>query len=556
MRNDHSVRHWTIRASGVLVLLACAMNNSSAQQNVILVVLDACRADAVDASRSGIPLMPNLSAFPAVRFQRAYATSGWTSPSMMSIFTSTHVDTHQVHVGPGFFPGTMESMGEYFREAGYTTLGVQTNGNLTAELGYARGFDQYIYQPYQPAGRADWVTATALSLIEGISEPYFLYVHYMEPHVPYAPPPAYRALMGYPPPALSPEEQAIAENILPYQLDYLGYHLGLQPELTYPQLSSLGEDAVRALYDGEVRYNDEQLAILLAHMADEHPDSIIIITADHGEHFWEHNSLGHTTTVYEPLTHVPLFIRAPGLAPAASDTLVSTVDILPTLAALLNLPVRNHWEGRDLLGERAPDGPLYACGKARVPWHRNLQMIRHGDMKLIRNYTTGETELYDIASDPGELHNLSASRPETLQAMTTLLHVHLLENARANGPDDVVTAVPDQPLNEGRTVRLTAPAGTGHVWFRNGVPVENAPPRITGADTGTLVISGVTLADMGSYECIATDDLLLLSVTTPYMLTVQPGEPMPAGNALRLMVLVLLVLLTAAHRLCGRSAAR
>ncbi len=498
-------------------VLAEPVEGEDESKNVVFVLIDACREDRVDAFRNGVPVMPYLSSLPAVRFRNAYAPAPWTAASMISIFSSTHVDTHQEHIGACPFPDKMETMGEYFKSAGFSTFGVQTNGNLTEDLGHARGYDQYVYNSNAPA---DVVTSTALSLVEEAATPFFLYVHYMDPHVPYTPPPAYQTLMGYPDPELSPEEQAIAEDYIPYHLDYLRYYLGLQPELTYEQLSPLGCDAVRSLYDGEVRFADDQLNLLITGILEEHPDTIIVIAADHGEHFWEHNFLGHSLSLYQPLVHVPLFIKVPGYPETSTDIFVSVLDLMPTLAALLNTPARSWWEGRDLFGARDPEGPVYACGKTRPPWLRDLEMVCVGGMKLIRESNTGRTELYDISSDTEELMNLADTQPDVLEDLKLLLLIHVLGNARANGPDVVVSASPDGPLEAGATVQLTGPEGTGHKWFKDGVPIKNIVPHLSGSNTRLLTIQGLAPEDSGQYECIAKDESLHLAVTYPYTLNV------------------------------------
>lgn len=515
--------------------------------NVVLVILDACRLDEVDASRGGVPLMPYLSSLPAVRFQNAYAPAPWTAASMISLFSSTHVDTHQEHIGECPFPENMHTMGEYFKSAGFTTLGVQTNGNLAAELGHARGFDQYTYIFDAPA---DTVTSTGLSLLEGVTDPFFLYVHYIDPHVPYAPPGYYKTLMDYPPSGLSVAEQDVIENeFIPYQTDYLRYHLGLQSELMYAPLSPLGCDATRSLYDAEVRFTDDQLGILITELLAEHPNTIVIITADHGEHFWEHNSLGHVTTVYEPLAHVPFFLMAPGIPEDSVDTVVSTLDMMPTLASLLNLPSHSYWEGRNLFEPRDPGGPVFTCGKTRLPWLRDLEMVRMNDIKLIRQSNTGESELYDLSSDPGELVNLADTQPDTLKQMTTILLTRLLESARANGPDAVISVSPSNYLEVGGTVQLTGPEGTGHVWYKDGLPLNDAQPHISGTTTRTLKIQGLIQDDSGRYECTCNDELLHLDVTRPYYLNVLEENAAPAPGILSVLLVMVILSLLAVRRL-------
>lgn len=244
-----------------------------AQQNVVFIILDACRDDCLDTSRGGVPLTPFLSTFPATRFRETSSTASWTRPSMASIFTSTHVDTHQIQEQSRTLPESFETMAEYLKSAGYATLAVQTNGVVSADWGFAQGFDQYIFNSFAPA---DVVTTTALSLVSNASTPFFLYLHFNQPHVPYYPPPPYRTMMGYPAPGLTAYEMSIVQNMGPYQRDYLIYHLGLQPVLTYEQLSPLGCDAARALYDGEVRFSDDQLEILISSIRASYPKLLLL----------------------------------------------------------------------------------------------------------------------------------------------------------------------------------------------------------------------------------------------------------------------------------------
>jgi len=510
-----------------MVFSVCFAAAAVAMPNVVFVLVDTCREDAVDGVRNGTPLMPYLADFEGVRFRNAFSTASWTTPSMASIFTSTHVDTHQVHSGSESLGEGLETMAEYLQAAGYFTLGVQSNGQIMPEWGFAQGFNQYVFGDDAPA---NWITDSALQLVEGTTSPFFLYVHYSDPHVAYEAPQGYRTQMGYPDPALPFYERAIVEDFAPYQVDFLAYHLGLQPGLGYTQLSPLGRDAARALYDAEIRFTDDALSEMLTGLLATYPDTVVVICADHGEHFWEHDSLGHTTTVYEQLVHVPLFIRIPGQGRGTSDSLVSTADILPTLASLLGLPWRSQWEGRDAMGPADAERAVYASAKCRAPWLRDLEMVRTGEFKLIREYKTGREELYNLGADPAENHNLAAEQPDAARELRAILDVHLLENARANGADAVVRAKPGGFVEGGETIQLSAPEGTGHVWFKDGVPLDDLDPRITGSGGAILVIDPVLNMDVGVYECIYSDALLHLQVTQPHDLLVLSDEAVPAGG--------------------------
>lgn len=521
-----------------VVFSVCFSTAAGAMPNVVFVLVDTCREDAVDGARNGTPLMPYLAEFEGVRFRNAFSTASWTTPSMASIFTSTHVDTHQVHSGSESVRDGLETMAEYLHAAGYFTIGVQSNGQIMPEWGFAQGFDQYVFGDDAPAS---WITDSALQLLEGATGPFFLYAHYSDPHVAYEAPQGYRTQMGYPDPGLPFYERAIVEDFAPYQVDYLAYHLGMQPALVYTQLSPLGRDAARALYDAEVRFTDDELSSLLDGLLGTYPDTVVVVCADHGEHFWEHDSLGHTTTLYEQLVHVPLFIRIPGQGRGTSDAIVSTADILPTLSGILGLPWRSQWEGQDALGSVDGDRAVYASAKCRAPWLRDLEMVRTGQFKLVHEYKTGQDELYDLGADPAENYSLVAEQPDTVRELRTMLHVHLLNNARANGADAVVHATPGGFVEEGKKIQLTAPEGTGHVWFKNGVPVDGLDPRISGADGPVLVIDPVLNGDAGAYECMYSDSLLHLQVTLPHNLLVLSDEEVPIGGSGAIFLLFLAV---------------
>ena len=238
---------------------------------------------------------------------------------------------------------------------------------------------------------------------------------------------------------------------------------------------------------------------------------------------------------------MPLLISIPGTPATSVDTIVSLVDLLPTLANRLGLPSRIQWEGRDMFASRDPAGPVYANAKYNLDWQLNLQSMRFGDMKLIRKYSAEITELYDLSSDPGELVNLAESQPSTCRMLTTMLHQHLLDNARSNGADSAIIHFPDIAVEEG-TVYLTAPAGTGHIWFKNGTPLLNDMEYIRGVNSQTLIISDLMHFDSAAYECMYNDDTFRLNVTSPYNMNVVSSEAVPAYSSACLFLLALIII--------------
>ncbi len=509
--------------------------NAATKKNVVFVLIDALRADQIEGTRNGVPLMPYLNGLSAVRFKNATSPASWTLPAMASLFTSQYVDTHGVFAQGTALPANLQSMAAWFKQAGYSTVGIQTNGNLSAQRGFGQGFDQY---DAIIDGFAENVTAHTLADTQSLTQPFFLYTHYLDPHMPYIPPQSYRALLGYPAPTLPPAEQAIAEDFIPYFWDHLDYVMGVKPAPTYPDLSPVGRDSVRALYDAEARYTDDQVRIMLEDILGRFPDTIVVILADHGDHFWEHNELGHEVTVYEPLVHVPLIIKAPGLAAASVTDLVETLDVLPTLADMLGMPAQPAWQGRSLFGPRNAQGPMFSCTKAGKDYQLDLHMVRQGSMKLICNRKTGALELYNLAPDPGETVNLATQQPALVKQLLTTLNLHLRQNARQNGEDDLLWAEPAGAVDEGMRVHLVAPEGVGYVWFRNGQPIDDNPPHLAGVGTQTLFIESLTVADSGEYECMYSDASQNLRITAPYTVDVLPVGSIPVFGMGMGMVLV------------------
>ncbi|HEO71714.1 MAG TPA: hypothetical protein ENN80_10675, partial [Candidatus Hydrogenedentes bacterium] len=170
--------------------------------SVVLVVIDTLRADRIHAERNGIPVMPKLAAFAAetIEFSSALSQESWTKPSMVSIFTALYPSTHRVQFGiqrkmiegqalvAEGVPDGLEMMATYFKKAGYHTVGVQTNHQLKGEHGFNQGFDSYRLD--RTALAAD-VTDQAIEQLTHLRAPFFLYAHYLDPHLPYEPPEPY-----------------------------------------------------------------------------------------------------------------------------------------------------------------------------------------------------------------------------------------------------------------------------------------------------------------------------------------------------------------------------
>ncbi len=408
--------------------------------NVLLVIIDAMRADRLGASRNGQPLTPFLDSLAAegAHFPHTLAQCTWTRPSMASLFTSTRVGVHQVYYGndpsrPNAVTGDalskeFETMAEYFKAAGFSTAGAQSNPNLIKDFQFEQGFDQYEFINYAVAAQ---MTDLALRQLDALKPPFFLYAHYMEPHLTYAPPEEYKAMMGWPPAGLTDEERKIAEDFMDFFWDTCDTTTGLKPAREFPALSDTGKDAVRLLYDGEVRYADTEVKRLVETLRKRHPNTLIIVAADHGEQFWDHDGLGHGLTTYDAEARVPLIIAGPGIPQGTQKTVAALIDLLPTLSAKLGLPARPVWQGRDLFTP-GTDQMVFVKSLAPWPvWKVHSEAVRRGKYKLTVDVTREKSALFDVEADSGELHDLSAEFPAVVDLFKKALKEQEERNVKA-----------------------------------------------------------------------------------------------------------------------------
>jgi len=420
-----------------------------APRNVLLVVVDTLRGDRVAARRNGVAVMPQTRALAerGVWFQAAYTQASWTKPSVVSILTSLYPETHRVQFGIQAkwldehdlghlegIPAGKETAPLYFKRFGYSTAVVQTNKHLQAQYGFGQGCDQYEEITWAPG---EMVTAAALKQLDGLAPPFFLYAHYFDPHASYDPPQPHRDAFG-PLPEFTQQERTLLEDPnyhQNYYLDSVLHNVGKRSERKHGEISETGRERVRMLYDGECHYADAATERLIAEVLRRHPDTIVVYTSDHGEEFWEHGSIGHAKTVYEEAVHVPLIFAGAVPGGKVVDTRVQSIDILPTLAALLGLPPNEHWQGRDLSpafhGAPLAAQPVFSSTRGSLPeLGLNRRMVIEGADKLVQDLALNREEYFNLGDDPGEQHDLGPG--DTREALQSLLAAH--EAAISNHP--------------------------------------------------------------------------------------------------------------------------
>ncbi len=382
--------------------------------NYLVYVVDALRADHLSVygyERRTSPRLEEFARASAV-FLEAYSTGPHTANSIPSLFTS---------VVPSAVEGRLRrskdavphTVAELFRKAGFETAAFQANLVLRKYMGYSRGFTVFRVPSRKVDGRLSAITATELHeyvvrwLERPRNRPFFLFVQSMDVHHPYDPPEPFRGKFGGGDDGPAPE------------LAYL-------PEDVPPTLREFYRKTTRNLklqhYDDGIAYADHELGLLLAALTDLglRDSTAIIITADHGESLGEGGRFLHGLSLNQEQIHVPLLISVPWLGESLRvQSLVSLLDLAPTLLDLAGIPVPTQFKGRSLVRSHPRHEPRIAIGERASLKGFQEWFVRQEEWKLIA--TRRSRRLFHIPSDRLEKRDLSQQRPILTRYLTGLL---------------------------------------------------------------------------------------------------------------------------------------
>lgn len=395
--------------------------------NVLIVVLDACRADKLGCYGFERETSPSLDALAkdadAIVFRRHYVQGTWTKPSVASLFTGLYVFQHGVLMdhqrGRGGKRGhplfktqilapSYETLAERFGKAGFFTFGIVKSFQIAREYGFDQGFDRY-YLPDEIVGDAARVAET-LELVRTSPKRFLGYLHLEACHNPFTRgerSPEYMSRYGFP----YDEASRAAAGV-----DFGGIEIKFAIR---EKRVTLTPDDVRFLhlaYEAKLRRADETLVAPLLRGLREtghYDDTLLIVTADHGEELYDHGGYHHGYALWEELTHVPLIVKFPkGRRPAGLgsrvDDLTQSVDILPSLLALAGLPPDPRLPGAPALeGSFKPFALSEILGGGWALVQSRYKLIEEA----------GGRRLFDLEADPGERRDLSAADPTRAQAM-------------------------------------------------------------------------------------------------------------------------------------------
>lgn len=376
-------------------------------RGIVLITIDTLRADHVGVYGGPVPT-PALDRLAAegVRVETAYTPTPSTGPAHASLFSGVHPWRHGVLDNAVALPSDLATIAKAARAQGFRTAAFVSSYMLHPRFGFDAGFDHYVFQPsesYHWRGSRHegfWTpgaatTAAAMTwLTANVSDgdpPFFVWVHYFDPHSPYQPPAEFAL----------PKSEAV-------DLEATRVPRGVRNR---NELSRL----IRA-YRGEVRYVDAQVGRLVERLRilGLIDDTVIVVTADHGEGLGNHGVLEHGANLFDELTRVPLLIRAPGLpAGTTLDGPVQLEDLMPTVLEWLAAPTPEGIDGRNLLpwlrGEQqAP--PRDAVVGCRKVMHRLPEIFfeRRGSQKWIGPIEAGG-RLYRLDQDPHEIRGEPSS---------------------------------------------------------------------------------------------------------------------------------------------------
>ena len=378
--------------------------------NLVLITIDSLRSDHLGVYGYPRPTSPQIDAFAreAVVVSDAITQAPYTKAAVASLLTGLFPTAHKTYttsvplrllqpsgsVGSATVQQTdvlsadLPTLPASLQAAGYHTIAFSANPYLIPDFGFAHGFDTFTYVKGEDAvyAHADEMMALATKAVAQAPQPFFLWVHLMDTHNPYTPPEPYRSML----PPLTPA-RPIDPSHIP---DYL--RIGNSNDL----------NLYLARYDAGARAADTAIgrffsALRASHLWDQ---TGVVVTADHGEGFMEHNLMSHNNSLYDELLHVPLIIKLPGLTPRKVHAQVQLADLFPTLARVAGASVPKTLHGFDIMPVLTGTGSAEPYAYAELVGARFA--LRALDWKIIASFQGGR-ELFNLKSDHGEAANLA-----------------------------------------------------------------------------------------------------------------------------------------------------
>jgi arylsulfatase A-like enzyme len=383
--------------------------------DIVFITLDAARPDHFSCYGYDRPTTPNIDRMSddSLVFTNVFALVPNTRRSVPTMITGLSYLDHQVTEDDSILPDEAVTLAEHLRDAGYATACFSANPNNSRATGADQGYDEFFEMwtevPRTVSRTPGYLTQRALDWLAGFddSKPLHLQLHFVPPHAPYEP---------------APEFDLFTDP------SYDGWCDGTPRTLRLIDKALRGTDdadlaQITALYDGNLRAADASVAQVLNALRSRERwrDTVVLVTSDHGEGLFEHRRMLHNSTVFDEMLRVPFILRMPGgrLPDGVDlDRLSTLADLTPTLLAAASIEPPATLEGVDLLqpGTATDTRNVIARTANSFP----LRALRTPRWKLVLT-TSGQAQLYDMASDPGEHQNVGFENLPTLVGLGQLL---------------------------------------------------------------------------------------------------------------------------------------
>ena len=399
--------------------------------NVIVIVIDALREDSLGINGYLRDTSPNIDEFAgnSVAFKNAYTSSSWTKPSVASLFSALHPVSHNTLGIKLKLPEELNTLAEVLKNDGYRTFFLG-GGNpfIGSKFNFDQGFDHYFNKKSNAAGLSSRFSKLLPELKKG---KFFAYLHYMDVHLPYN-----KNKFNY---IFSSRRGNY--KFIPGEIKRRGVReLNRKGELTENDKVEL-----KVLYDGQIRYVDKHIGKLLEMLKSESllKNTLVIITSDHGEEFWDHGGFEHGHSLYNELIRIPLIIGGNGLKSLIKEKSVSIIDVFPTILDVVKIPSTIFdfdglsFEKLLFRSEEGIDHPVFATG---IMYGNNKYCLIRNKKKIIcnsieknkvhelKNWKNKSYEYYNISSDPGETKNLFSAGKIEIKKMVKLINKFILLN--------------------------------------------------------------------------------------------------------------------------------
>lgn len=427
-----------------LIWVGDAWTEDRNKPNIVLIVIDTLGAKYLGSKSGEASSTPQIDLLvkEGVAFDHAYSTAPWTKPAVGSIFSGLLPLEHgAMHLRSVFEPKT-QVMAELLGEAGYSRAGVVSHTLIGPKTGYKRGFESYQIVEFNGnihnAVTSNQVTALGIEWLKKRQEkPFFLFLHYFDPHFNYQHHPDFDLSSNY------------KGEITPG----MGFREVRDRISTF---DAEDQEYLRNLYREEVRYTDHHIGVFLQNLKSLglSENTVVILTADHGEEFFEHGWIGHTRTLFDELIHVPLIISYPGKFKTKKILEnVSNVDLLPTICELANISSEPPGlAGRSLVPWLLDTGALKAkrsiisevnFKSSAIEAHKISAVI--GKHKGIFDFLADSWSFYDLASDPEERNPLVLNDQSALQELKQVIQKRIVQHKDGNISEKILDAqVPEE----------------------------------------------------------------------------------------------------------------